>query len=47
MKKIDIVNIVKIAGVVLGLVGTIATGWADHKGNEKAIEKLVNESLKK
>lgn len=47
MAKFDIINVVKIAGVALGIAGTIATSWADHKGNEKAIKKLVKDSLKK
>lgn len=41
--NIDVVKIVKIAGLVLSVAGTIATGWAGSKENEKTIEKLVSD----
>lgn len=43
--KIDTVKVVKIVGVVLGIAGTLATGWAGSKENTKTIEKLVEDHL--
>lgn len=44
--NIDVVKIVKIAGLVLSVAGTIATGWAGSKENEKTLEKLVKDHFK-
>ena len=40
--KLDIVKIVKLAGMALSVAGMIATGWAGSKENKKVLEELVN-----
>lgn len=45
MKKPDIITIVKIAGVVLTIGGTIASAWSGSKETERTLEKLVAERL--
>lgn len=45
MFKVDKVMIVKIVGLALTIGGTIASGWAGDKANEKTLEKLVNDRL--
>lgn len=47
MVKIDVVKVIKIAGLVMSMGGTIANSWAGKKENDKVLEKLVNERLKK
>lgn len=44
--KFDVIKAVKIAGMVLGVVGTIATGWAGSKENERTLGKLVEDRFK-
>lgn len=47
MKPNNVVKIVKIGGLILNIAGTIATGWAGSKENEKVLEKLVEKRLNK
>ena len=44
--KIDIIKVVKIAGMALSFAGMIASGWAGSKENEKTLEALVNNRFK-
>ena len=44
--KIDVIKIVKIAGLVLSVAGTVATGWAGSKENERTLGKLVEDRFK-
>lgn len=46
MKPNNVVKIVKVVGLLLSAAGTVATGWAGSKENEKVLEKLVEERLK-
>lgn len=43
--KIDAVTIIKVLGMALTIGGTIASGWAGKKENDKTLEKLVNDRL--
>lgn len=45
MKKPDIVSILKVAGLVLTIGGTIVSTIAGSKETEKTLEKLVTERL--
>ena len=47
MKKINAVGIVSIAGTVLGLAGTLLSGWATNKKMNATIEKEVAKALNK
>ena len=46
MEANKIVKIVKVVGLLMSAAGTVATGWAGSKENEKVLEKLVEERLK-
>ena len=39
------VKLLSLAGVVLGGIGTLLSGWADNKEQEAIIEEKVNEAL--
>ncbi len=43
--KINIVKVVNIAGTVLGIAGTLLTGWAGQKSAKETIAKQVAEAL--
>lgn len=45
MKKPDIVSVLKVAGVLLAIGGTIVSTIAGTKETEKTLEKLVTERL--
>lgn len=47
MEKIDVVKIVKIAGMVFTVAGTVASAWAGGEENKKLLEKLVADRLPK
>ena len=47
MGKIDVVKIVKIAGLVCTLAGSVASAWAGGEENKKLLEKLVADRLPK
>ena len=40
-----IFKLLSLAGVVLGGIGTLLSGWADNKEQEAIIEEKVNEAL--
>lgn len=44
---INIVKVVQITGTVLGIVSTIATGWAGQKTMKATVAKEVAEALSK
>ena len=41
----NIVKVVNIAGTVLGIAGTLLTGWAGQKAAKETIAKQVAEAL--
>jgi len=43
--KINIVKVASIAGTVLGIAGTLISGWAGNKATKEAIAKQVAEAL--
>lgn len=43
--KVDPVKIIGIAGTVLSLVGTLASGWSNEKKMDETVTKKVNEAL--
>ena len=43
--KINIVKVANIAGTVLGIAGTLLTGWAGQKAAKETIAKQVAEAL--
>jgi hypothetical protein len=43
--KIDIVKVASIAGTVLGIIGTVVSGWAGRKTMDETITKRVTEAL--
>ena len=45
MDKRTIFQLRSLAGVVLGGIGTLFSGWADNKEQEAIIEEKVNEAL--
>lgn len=45
MEHKAIFKILSFAGMAVGFVGTLLTGWADGKEQEKLIEEKVNEAL--
>lgn len=47
MKNINILKVAKGAGLLLSVGGMLVTSWVSGKENEKILEKLVNEHLKK
>ena len=47
MKNINILKVAKGAGLLLSVGGMLVTSWVSGKENEKILEKLVKEHLKK
>lgn len=47
MKNIDLLKVAKGTGMLLSIGGMLVTSWVSGKENEKVLEKLVNEHLKK
>lgn len=45
MNQRNIFKLLSLAGVVLGGIGTLLSGWADNKEQEANIEEKVNEAL--
>lgn len=45
MNQRNIFKLLSLAGVVLGGIGTLLSGWADNKEQEVIIEEKVNEAL--
>lgn len=45
LSKFDVVKVVKVAGMVLSVAGTVATGWAGSKENKRTIEEMVVKHL--
>lgn len=45
MNQRNIFKLLSLAGVVLGGIGTLLSGWADNKEQEEIIEEKVNEAL--
>lgn len=45
--KFNIVKVANIAGTVLGIAGTLLTGWAGQKAAKETIAKQVAEALAK
>ena len=41
----EVFKLLSLAGVVLGGIGTLLSGWADNKEQEAIIEEKVNEAL--
>lgn len=46
MRYSTMIKIVKVAGMALGIAGTIATGWADTKQSKLDMSKMVRDQLK-
>lgn len=46
MKKIDMVNVARIGGLLLTIGGTIIGSWVGKKETESTLQKLVDERLK-
>lgn len=44
--KIDKIVILKLAGLLITGVGTLVSGLAQDKENEKMVEKMVRDRLK-
>lgn len=47
MNKIDKVTIVKGLGMLMTIGGMIASNWSGKKDQDRVLEKLVDEKLKK
>lgn len=47
MKKINWLPVAKVGGFMLGIFSTALASWATSKDNEKTLQKLVDERLKK
>lgn len=45
MNQRNIFKLLSLAGIVLGGIGTLLSGWADNKEQEVIIEEKVNEAL--
>lgn len=45
MDKRNIFKLLSLAGIALGGIGTLLSGWADGKEQEAIIEEKVNEAL--
>ena len=45
MNQRNIFKLLSLAGVVLGGIVTLLSGWADNKEQEAIIEEKVNEAL--
>ena len=44
MNQRNIFKLLSLAGVVLGGIGTLLSGWADNQEQEAIIEEKVNEA---
>ena len=47
MKKIGLLQVAKVGGIVLSVGATLLTAWVSGKENEKTLAKLVDEKLNK
>lgn len=47
MNKIDKVIIVKGLGMLMTIGGMVASNWSSKKDQDRILEKLINEKLKK
>ena len=47
MKKFDVVKLVSVTAAVLGVAGTLLSGWASQKTMDKTIATKVEEALAK
>ena len=47
MAKVDVVKIAKIGGTLLSIGGMVIASWVGTKENEKTLQKLVEEHVKK
>ena len=45
MDNRNIFKLLSLAGIALGGIGTLLSGWADGKEQEAIIEEKVNEAL--
>lgn len=45
MDKKTVFKLLSFAGMALGFVGTLLSGWADDKEQDEIIEEKVNEAL--
>lgn len=45
MDNRNIFKLLSLAGIALGGIGTLLSGWADSKEQEAIIEEKVNEAL--
>lgn len=45
--KFNIVKVASIAGTVLGIAGTLLSGWAGQKTMKQTVSKQVSEALAK
>ena len=45
--KIDVVKVVSVTASVLGVIGTLLSGWAGQKQTEATIDKKVAEAMSK
>lgn len=45
MNQRNIFKLLSLAGVVLGVIGTLLSDWADNKEQKAIIEEKVNEAL--
>lgn len=46
MVKPNLVTVIKIAGTVMGLAGTLASNWTQDKMIKETIKKEVEKALK-
>ena len=44
--RINIVKLISIAGTVLSLIGSVASGWSRDKTMEETVKKEVEKALK-
>ena len=44
--QINIVKLISVAGTVLSLIGTVASGWSRDKTMEETVKKEVEKALK-
>ena len=45
MKKEHIFKLLSLAGVALGVIGTVLSNWADDKEFDRIIDEKINERL--
>lgn len=43
--KFDVVKVVGIAGMVLGMIATVASSWSQDKKMEETVNKKIEEAL--